>query len=73
MTKFAATPKGTVRHASAALHLVDEIIDKVAPELQRRSVFRKDYEGRTLRENLGLPAPTAQESVFRGHRGRGRG
>ena len=30
---------------------------KVVPELQRRGLFRKDYEGRTLRENLGLPRP----------------
>jgi hypothetical protein len=25
------------------------------PELQRRGLFRTEYEGRTLRENLGLP------------------
>jgi hypothetical protein len=29
----------------------------VVPELQRRDLFRKEYEGRTLRENLGLPRP----------------
>jgi len=27
------------------------------PELQRRGIFRKEYEGKTLRENLGLPRP----------------
>ena len=27
----------------------------VAPELQRRGLFRSDYQGGTLRENLGLP------------------
>jgi alkanesulfonate monooxygenase len=27
------------------------------PELQRRGLFRRDYEGTTLRENLGLPRP----------------
>ncbi len=27
----------------------------VVPELQRRGIFRTEYEGRTLRENLGLP------------------
>ena len=27
------------------------------PELQRRGLFRTAYEGRTLRENLGLPRP----------------
>lgn len=29
----------------------------VVPELQRRGLFRTEYEGRTLRENLGLPQP----------------
>ncbi len=29
----------------------------VVPELQRRGLFRTEYEGRTLRENLGLPRP----------------
>ena len=29
----------------------------VVPELQRRGVFRTDYEGTTLRENLGLRVP----------------
>ena len=28
--------------------------DRVVPELQRRGLFRQAYEGRTLRENLGL-------------------
>jgi len=32
----------------------------VIPELQRRGLFRIDYEGRTLRENLGLPRPQNQ-------------
>jgi len=27
----------------------------VVPELQRRGLFRTEYEGTTLRENLGLP------------------
>jgi FMN-dependent oxidoreductase (nitrilotriacetate monooxygenase family) len=29
----------------------------VVPELQRRGIFRKEYEGRTYRENLGLDRP----------------
>jgi alkanesulfonate monooxygenase SsuD/methylene tetrahydromethanopterin reductase-like flavin-dependent oxidoreductase (luciferase family) len=29
----------------------------VVPELQRRGLFRKHYEGATLRENLGLARP----------------
>jgi FMN-dependent oxidoreductase (nitrilotriacetate monooxygenase family) len=36
---------------------LDEFVDRVVPELQRRSLFRREYEGRTLRENLGLPRP----------------
>jgi len=34
-----------------------DFVDKVVPELQKRGIFRKEYEGRTLRENLGLPRP----------------
>ena len=36
---------------------LDEFVDRVVPELQRRGIYRCDYEGRTLRENLGLPRP----------------
>ncbi|WP_156655677.1 NtaA/DmoA family FMN-dependent monooxygenase, partial [Methylobacterium platani] len=30
---------------------------KVVPELQARGLFRRDYEGTTLRDHLGLPRP----------------
>jgi alkanesulfonate monooxygenase len=36
---------------------LDDVVDRVIPELQRRGLFRREYEGRTLRENLGLPRP----------------
>jgi alkanesulfonate monooxygenase len=36
---------------------LDDFVDKVIPELQRRGLFRREYEGSTLRENLGLPRP----------------
>jgi alkanesulfonate monooxygenase len=36
---------------------LDDFVDRVIPELQRRGLFRTVYEGRTLRENLGLPRP----------------
>jgi len=36
---------------------LDDFVDKVVPELQRRGIFRREYEGATLRENLGLPRP----------------
>lgn len=34
--------------------------EKVVPELQRRGLFRTEYEGRTFRENLGLIRPKNQ-------------
>ena len=36
---------------------LDDFVDRVVPELQRRNLFRREYEGPTLRENLGLPRP----------------
>ena len=36
---------------------LDDFVNKVVPELQRRGLFRTEYEGKTLRENLGLPRP----------------
>lgn len=37
---------------------LNDFVDLVIPELQRRGLFRTAYEGKTLRENLGLPFPT---------------
>ncbi|QKQ73993.1 LLM class flavin-dependent oxidoreductase [Nostoc sp. TCL240-02] len=37
---------------------LNDFVDKVVPELQRRGIFRQEYEGKTLRENLGLARPT---------------
>src|SRR6202048_2772394 len=39
---------------------LDDFVDKVVPELQKRGIFRREYEGKTLRENLGLPRPPNQ-------------
>jgi alkanesulfonate monooxygenase len=36
---------------------LDDFVDRVVPELQRRGLFRRDYQGATLREHLGLPRP----------------
>jgi alkanesulfonate monooxygenase len=36
---------------------LNDFVDKVIPEFQRRGIFRKEYERRTLRENLELPRP----------------
>jgi N-acetyl-S-(2-succino)cysteine monooxygenase len=37
-----------------------DFVDMVIPELQRRGLFRTEYEGMTLRENLGLPQPISR-------------
>ncbi|MEN8502360.1 MULTISPECIES: LLM class flavin-dependent oxidoreductase [Paraburkholderia] len=34
-----------------------DFVELIVPELRRRGLFRKEYEGRTLRENLGLRHP----------------
>jgi alkanesulfonate monooxygenase SsuD/methylene tetrahydromethanopterin reductase-like flavin-dependent oxidoreductase (luciferase family) len=36
---------------------LDDFVDMVVPELQRRGLFRREYEGTTLRDHLGLPRP----------------
>lgn len=33
---------------------LNDFVDLVVPELQRRGLFREDYEGSTLRDNLGI-------------------
>jgi hypothetical protein len=35
----------------------EDFVRGVTPELQRRGLFRTEYAGKTLRENLGLPVP----------------
>lgn len=39
---------------------LDDVVERVIPELQRRGLFRKAYEGETLRDHLGLPRPQNQ-------------
>ena len=39
---------------------LDEFIELVIPELQNRGLFRTEYEGKTLRENLGLRRPQSR-------------
>ena len=44
----------------AATHVpgaYQDFVSFVVPELQRRGLFRKEYAGTTLRENLGIPVP----------------
>jgi alkanesulfonate monooxygenase SsuD/methylene tetrahydromethanopterin reductase-like flavin-dependent oxidoreductase (luciferase family) len=38
----------------------EDFVEMVVPKLQRRGLFRTEYEGRTLRENLGLRRPTSR-------------
>ena len=39
---------------------LNDFVELVIPELQRRSIFRTAYEGKTLRENLGLARPESR-------------
>ena len=39
---------------------IDDFVDRVIPVLQKRGLFRTEYEGKTLRENMGLPRPENQ-------------
>ena len=39
---------------------LNEFVELVVPQLQRRGLFRREYEGTTLREHLGLPRPDNQ-------------
>jgi len=36
---------------------LDDFVELVVPELQRRGLFRREYEGTTLRDHLGLARP----------------
>ena len=36
---------------------LDDFVDRVVPELQRRNLFRREYEGSTLRDNVALARP----------------
>lgn len=39
---------------------LEDFVDRIVPELQRRGIYRTRYEGTTLRENLGLRRPANQ-------------
>jgi alkanesulfonate monooxygenase len=42
---------------------LDEFVNLVVPVLQKRGLFRTEYEGSTLRENLGLRRPVNRFAV----------
>lgn len=49
---------------------LEDFVTLVVPELQRRGLYRTAYEGRTLRENLGLARPQnryVSQRAARGH------
>jgi alkanesulfonate monooxygenase len=48
---------GFLIHPSYLPGGLEDFATQVVPELQRRGLFRKEYEGTTLREHLGLPRP----------------
>ena len=39
---------------------LDDFVEKLVPILQKKGIYREDYEGSTLRENLGIPRPENQ-------------
>jgi alkanesulfonate monooxygenase len=36
---------------------LEDFVERVVPQLQRRGLFRREYPGSTLRDTLGLPRP----------------
>ena len=42
-----------------------DFVELVVPELQRRGLFRTEYEAATLRGNLGLPMPVNRHRAAR--------
>jgi FMN-dependent oxidoreductase (nitrilotriacetate monooxygenase family) len=48
---------GFVIGATSVPGTYEDFVRLVVPELQRRGLFQKEYQGPTLRENLGLPRP----------------
>jgi FMN-dependent oxidoreductase (nitrilotriacetate monooxygenase family) len=44
----------------------EDFVEMITPELQRRGLFRNDYQGRTLREHLGLRRPINRYAAARG-------
>ena len=36
---------------------LNDFADLIVPEMQRRGLYRTEYEGKTLRENLGVGRP----------------
>jgi alkanesulfonate monooxygenase SsuD/methylene tetrahydromethanopterin reductase-like flavin-dependent oxidoreductase (luciferase family) len=44
---------------------MEDFIAKVVPELQRRGLVKREWAGRTLRENVGLARPESRHAAQR--------
>lgn len=51
---------GFLFHAATLPGGLEDFVNLVVTELQNRGLFRSEYEGTTLRENLGLPRPASR-------------
>jgi len=51
---------GFLFHPSHLPGGLDDFVALVIPELQSRGLFRAEYEGTTLRENMGLERPKSR-------------
>lgn len=47
---------------------IEAFVDQVVPVLQKRDLFKADYEGTTFRENLGLDVPANRFTVQKASR-----
>ena len=54
---------GFLVHPSHLPGGLDDFVELVVPELQSRGLFRTEYEGTTLRENMGLERPKSRYAV----------
>lgn len=58
---FNSACDGFVLSATSVPGTYEDIVRLVVPELQKRGLFRKEYEDSTLRGNLGLAKPKARD------------
>jgi N-acetyl-S-(2-succino)cysteine monooxygenase len=48
------------RHIRRLPRGLTDFVEHVVPLLQRRGVFRREYEGSMLRDHYGLPRPASR-------------
>jgi alkanesulfonate monooxygenase SsuD/methylene tetrahydromethanopterin reductase-like flavin-dependent oxidoreductase (luciferase family) len=46
---------------------LDDFVELVVPELQRRGLYRREYQGTMLRDHLGLRRPPSRDSLQQSH------